>query len=40
MGGFFNIHSVAKPKKIEGGPNGEKIEKSLTMTKKTEKGTL
>ena len=23
--GFFNIHSVAKHKKIEGGPFGEKI---------------
>ena len=38
--GFFNIHSVAKQQKIEGGPFGEKIfrNKSLTMPKKTERG--
>ena len=40
--GFFNIHSVAKQqKKLKGGPFGEKIsEKSLTVPKKIERGTL
>ena len=38
--GFFNIHSVAKHRKIEGGPFGEKIfrKKSLTEPKKIERG--
>ena len=33
--GFFNIHSVAKQQKIEGGPFGEKFsEKSLAVPKR------
>ena len=38
--GFFNIHSVAKHQKIEGGHFGEKIfsEKSLAVPKKNLKG--
>ena len=36
---FFNIHSVAKHEKIEGGPFGGKIpKKSLTVPKKTKGG--
>ena len=37
--GFFNIHSVAKHQKFEGG-KFLLSEKNLTMPKKTEKGTL
>ena len=32
--GFFNIHSVAKLQKIEGGPLVEENEKSHTVPKK------
>ena len=40
--GYFNIHSVAKHQKIEGGPFGEKIffEKKVTMPKKLKGGPL
>ena len=37
--GFFNIHSVAKQQKNEGGPFGEKnFPKSLAVPKKIEGG--
>ena len=38
--GYFNIHSVAKHQKIEGGPFGEKnfFEKKVTMPKKLKGG--
>ena len=37
--GFFNIHSVAKQQKIEGGPFGEKIfPKKVAVPKKKLKG--
>ena len=41
--GFFNIYSVAKHQKIEGGPFGEKLaskKKFHTVEKKLERGTL
>ena len=37
--GFFNIHSVAKHQKIEGGPFGENVsEKKSRSAEKNEKG--
>ena len=36
--GFFNIHSVANIEKMKGDPLGIFFEKSLTMSKKTERG--
>ena len=37
--GFFNIHSVAKQQKIEGGPFGEKkFSEKVAVAKKTERG--
>ena len=38
--GFFNIHSVGKYQKTEGGPFGDFFEKKSHRAKKTERGTL
>ena len=40
--GFFNIHSVAKYQKMQGGPFGEKIfrKKSLAVPKKMKGGSF